>query len=307
MTETTTPIFEAHDDLRHRVPEGQRMRDSLFWELIMPEEEVGLQVYLYATERGKAGFNIAFWGAHGETIDFRHGEIGPEADFDDFRFEGLHLTQPEFQRTATLTYESDAIKLAYDFTAVHEAFSYHQNPDGLPAWMATNRYEQCGQVKGFVEVAGRRIEFDRIGHRDHSWGVRDWAFPHHWKWFIAYNDEGRSVNGWIHVAQGEIGCAGYVRDGAETVPVAEIRSRATYDDDMVQTGLEADLLDVTGRTTHVSFESFGAVKLPTPGKVPTLITEAACRATIDGVPAAAQFETHWPQEYLDHLKASLKR
>ena len=40
------------DDLRHRPVAGERTRDSLFWELIMPEEELGVQVYLYLTGSG---------------------------------------------------------------------------------------------------------------------------------------------------------------------------------------------------------------------------------------------------------------
>jgi len=31
------------------------------------------------------------------------------------------------------------------------------------------------------------------------------------------------------------------------------------------------------------------------------IIEAACRATIDGEAGGGQFETHWPQRYIDHL------
>ena len=45
------------------------------------------------------------------------------------------------------------------------------------------------QIRNGLEVAGRRIEWDRrMGHRDHSWGNRDWGVPHHWKWFVAYTD-----------------------------------------------------------------------------------------------------------------------
>jgi hypothetical protein len=35
------------------------MRDSLFWELIMPEERLGMQIYLYLTDRGRTGYNVS--------------------------------------------------------------------------------------------------------------------------------------------------------------------------------------------------------------------------------------------------------
>jgi len=47
------PGFGPGDDRRHRPEPGGRMRDSLFWELIMPEEQLGMQIYLYLTDRGQ--------------------------------------------------------------------------------------------------------------------------------------------------------------------------------------------------------------------------------------------------------------
>jgi hypothetical protein len=49
----------------------------------------------------------------------------------------------------------------------------------------------------------------------------------------------------------------------------------------------------------MEMERFGIVKLPTGGRLATMIMEAACHATIDGIAAAGQFETQWSQDYLD--------
>ena len=48
-----TAILDTRDDLRHRAPDGERMRDSLFWNLIVPEDELGLQVYTFVNHRGR--------------------------------------------------------------------------------------------------------------------------------------------------------------------------------------------------------------------------------------------------------------
>jgi hypothetical protein len=37
-----------------------------------------------------------------------------------------------------------------------------------------------------------------------------------------------------------------------------------------------------------------------------MIMESACFATIDGIAAAGQFETQWPQNYLDRVVESNK-
>jgi hypothetical protein len=303
---TAPSVFAEHDDLRHRVPEGRRMRDSLFWNLIVPEEELALQVYLFVNHRGRTGYNVCVWGAGGAAVVEQHmGEVGPEADFDDWDHAGLRLRQPEVRRTAELRYESERIALEYRFEALHEAFSYRQNPGGLPGWFAQNRFEQAGRVEGVLEVDGRRIEFDRIAHRDHSWGPRNWGFPQHWKWLLAHTPSGRALNGFVWIAAGEWGFNGYVlRDGRPVAIDTFTRQDAVYDDDMDQRRLDAEILDVGGGTTRLTLDSFGVVRMPHDDRFGTVIMEAGCRATIDGEEGGGQFETHWPMRYLEHLSAA---
>jgi hypothetical protein len=301
--------YQADDDLRHRSVGGGRTRDSLFWEMILPEEQIGFQAYLYLTSDGKAGFNVIIWGRERKplVLDLVQGEIVDEMDFDDFAFQSIKLIQPANGKTATLFYASENIKLEYRFTGIHDPFSYRQNPDGLPNWFAVNRLEQSGWVKGYLEFAGRRIELDRIGHRDHSWGMRKWGAPHHWKWLVAYTpDAARIVNAWIWLAKGEWGVGGYVVRDGELVPISHVKQRAAYDDDMSQRSIEVRITDIRGEACLLRMERFGIVRLPTGGRQATMIMEAACFATIDGMAAAGQFETQWPQDYLDRIVGSNK-
>lgn len=297
------PGFLPGDDLRHRPEPGGRMRDSLFWELIMPDEQLGMQIYLYLTHRGRTGYNVVVWGPDERplVLELANGEIPDEMDLDDFEFEGLTVKQPELRRTAQVAFQRGDIEIEYNFTGIHDAFSFRQNPDGLPSWFAANRLEQTGHVTGHLRIGDRRIEWDRKGHRDHSWGTRNWGVPHHWKWIVAYTESGRAVNGWIWIAKGEWGFAGYVVADGVTIPVSHIEAKAEYEPDMSQRGLDAVFVDITGGRTHVVLERFGLFRLPTNDKMATVISEAACHATIDGEAGAGQFETHWPADYLKHL------
>jgi hypothetical protein len=305
---TQSTVFQDHDDLRHRVPPGQRMRDSLFWNLIVPEEELAMQVYLFVNHHGKTGYNVVVWGRDGALALEQHmGRVGPEADFDDWNHAGLSLRQPEVRRTAEVRYTSDKVKLEYDFEALHDAFSYRQNPGGLPEWFAQNRFEQAGRIKGVLEVAGRTVEFDRIAHRDHSWGPRNWGYPHHWKWLLAHTPSGRALNGFVWIAEGEWGFNGYVLRDGEPVAIDHFaRQDATYDDDMNHERLEAEIVDVEGQTTELVLDCFGLVRMPHDDPFGTIIMEAGCRATIDGEEGGGQFETHWPIHYIEHLSAAKK-
>jgi hypothetical protein len=299
-------VFADTDDLRHRAPEGQRMRDSLFWNLIVPEEQLAMQVYLFVNHRGRSGYNVCVWGGDMEPVVEQHlGQVGPEADFDDWEDAGLRLRQPVVRRSAELGYDSDRIHLEYDFVALHDAFSYRQNPGGLPSWFAQNRFEQAGRIEGVLEVAGRRIEFERIAHRDHSWGPRNWGYPQHWKWLLAHTPSGRALNGFVWIAEGEWGFNGYVlRDGVPVAIDRFTRQHAQYDDRMDHTSLDAEIVDVQGATTTLTLSSFGMVRMPHDDPFGTIIMEAGCRSTIDGEEGGGQFETHWPVHYLEHLAAA---
>jgi hypothetical protein len=298
--------IDPRDDLRHRPAPGQRMRDSLFWEVVAPEEQIGMQVYLYLTDRGRAGYNVVVWGPGAEplVLHLGSGQIPDSADLEHLEFEALSLRQYEPLHACTLAYRRDDVAIELDFRGIHDAFSYHDNPDGLPPWFAENRMEQTGHVRGSIQMGGRRIELDRIGHRDHSWGVRDWGVPQHWKWFVAYTPGGVAVNGWIWIARGEWGFGGYIcRDGV-AIPVRTIDHHADYDDRMRQRHLSATLIDVDGGRTNLTLDAFGLVELPTHDPLETVIREAACRATIDGEHGAGQFETHWVGSYLQYLAES---
>ena len=301
-----SPVFTDADDLRHRPAPGQRMRDSLFWNLIVEEASLAMQVYVFVNHRGRSGYNVCVWGGDREPIVEQHlGQVGPDADFDDWDDAGLTLRQPEVRRRARLGYDSDRIHLDYDFQALHDAFSYRQNPGGLPGWFAENRFEQAGRVTGTLTVDGVTTAFDHVAHRDHSWGPRNWGYPHHWKWLLAHTPSGRALNGFIWIAEGEWGFNGYVlRDGRPVAIDAFTRQAARYDERMDQTRLDAEIRDVEGQTTTLVLESFGVVRMGHGDEADTTIIEAGCRAEIDGEPGGGQFETHWPVRYLEHLAAA---
>ena len=96
MSGTTTFVIEP-------APAGERVI-PLFWEMIMPDERLGFQAYLYLSGNGKAGFNVAVWGPDpsGQALDLVQAEVPVGMDLDAFSLEGHHAEQPELRRTARI-------------------------------------------------------------------------------------------------------------------------------------------------------------------------------------------------------------
>jgi hypothetical protein len=298
----TGPITSA-DDLRHRAAAGVKTRDSLFWNLVLPDEEVAVQIYVWVNGRGVAGRQIAVYAPEAAPNIVRNTydvDLGPDTDFDNWECDGLTIRLSEPLRTAEITFDDDDVSLRYRFTARHRPFSYRENPAGCPPWMATDRFEQSGRATGVLRVRGRTIPFaDVWAHRDHSWGRRNWNTVHHWKWLVAAVPSGTELNAMFHVARGEPGLNGYVLRGTEPVALIDGRCRASYDADMAQLRLEAELIDAAGGTTQLEMDRYAIFHLPFGSD--SLLSEAACRVRIDGEEGVGQFETLWPRTYVQRL------
>lgn len=297
------PTLTADDDRRHRPAPGEKGRDSLYFNLVLPEHDLGVFVYTWVDHAGTAGRLVTTWTPDGEPhlFDIAHGVPMGDADFGDWHLEGLHLRHVDPLRRAEITFSSEEIELDYRFEGTHEAFDYARNRAGSPSWMATNRYEQSGRVTGRVRVHGHDLALDDApAHRDHSWGRRNWRVPQHWKWVVAETDAGHGLNLFWWIARGEVGVNGYVlRDGVP-VGIVDAAPRATYRDDMTSDALRVTVTDEGGGATELVMERFAHIEMPV-GRSTTL-HEAACRTWIDGVPGVGQVETQWPAAYVEALR-----
>ena len=100
--------------------------------------------------------------------------------FDDFRVGGTHLRHQPNPAIAELTFSSIA-NVEYRFEAPHPAYAYSSHPESSPKFIADDRLEQSGRIRGEISIRCReRIRFDGMGHRDHSWGARHWGIAQHW-------------------------------------------------------------------------------------------------------------------------------
>jgi len=298
-------VVSLSDDLRHSPPEGGRMRDSLFWQVSLPDEGLCMQAYFYCTGSGKAGYNMCLWGTDLEkpVLHFHQGDVGTETDFSDLTFNNLKIRLYPDDARSSLRYAHKNFELHLDFTGLHDGFSYHANNEGLPEWFAVNRIEQSGLLSGHIQIGERRVSLDgRIGHRDHSWGLRDWRMPVHWKWLSAYTPGAETaLNLWIWQAKGEQGIAGYIAKDGVVHPVTSITEKTSYDEKMIHQKGVFDISYGEGQTTRLELTYFSHIQFAATPQNPNVITEVGCAALIDGVAGAGQYETQWFAPYYEQL------
>lgn len=294
------------DDLRHpqeiSAPHG---RESLFHNLLLPEHGLFVFVYTWVDAEDRAGYMFGVTGDDDERRLF-HADDGVAIgarDFDDWSIGGLRLRHVDPLRTVELAFEGpDGPVFEATFTALHEPFSYRDNADGCPSFVATDRFEQAGRMRGWLLVDGERLSFDTTAHRDHSWGQRDWTAIQDWKWVSAQSDD-VALNLFVMRALGDTTNHGYVaRDGTVT-PVVHVDVRVTYDERWWQTGCSLVATGADGVETTLTAERFALLSFEAGGVA--RLNEAACTGTVDGAPALVHVECGWPSAYAEARRTAV--
>jgi hypothetical protein len=245
---------------------------------------------------------IAVFGQDDERLVFHRAEgvpMSPDDDFTDWTVGPLTVRHGDPHKTAHVGFSHEGTSLDYSFQAINPPFSYHDNADGCPAFLADDRLEQCGLVQGRLVVGDRTIDFDTTGHRDHSWGTRDWLAFHHYKWVNVQAGPDIAVNFMHGLAMDRQYQLGYVyRDGQQS-PVAAIEAQVQRDDDRyAYTAARFVVTDEQGRVTEIETgDRTSLIIWPAGGLVSR---DGASRCTVAGQPGIVHVEEGWVPEFVEH-------
>lgn len=297
----------ASDDLRHDLEPGPYARESLLIDARLGGQW-SLSVYTWVDGGGSAGYSLSVFGpAAGERAVFAAVDgvaVARSADFDDWRVGSLHLRVLEPLHTAQLSVRDADLQLELDFSAVHPAYSYakaHTDPYlACPPFLATDRFEQAGRVSGTLTMHGRSYAFDGLGHRDHSWGQRDWEMIQHYRWVEAQAGD-IALNVLTMQAQGRAWTMGYVAKAGILAPLESARVDVGFDDRWVQDRVELTLLDRLSRETTVHTSRYGRHETPVGRN--TKLVDTAVTVAVEGFTGTGYVDLSWPRDYLRHLRA----
>ena len=299
---TKFSVNPQHDS-RHQLRDDPTARESLVFMLQLPEHDIAAFVYTWVNGQNKAGAALCVYGpAVGPEPIFEAVDgIAVPADqgFDRWRVGNVQVVHGAALQTADVSYVNDRVNLQYHFEASHPAYNYGCHAGGCPPWLADDRFEQSGRVSGVLRVDGKEIPFDTMGHRDHSWGTRDWGVAQHWKWLEAQAGPTSAVHFFEMEALGRHYLRGYVQRDGITAEVSSVEVTYQHDAMLLHTEIDATVTDELGRVTRVHGKTFALFEF----KVSPLATlnEASMVVEIDGVKGVGHVEMCWPKAYLDYL------
>jgi hypothetical protein len=271
----------------------------------LPEHGIAFFTYTWVNSAGEAGAAIAIFGpgVGAEPIQVKLADrpVSPDMDFSDWRIDDFSMKQDLKFGHAEVRWTSPEATIDYAFDGFHPPYAYSANAEGCPTYCADDRIEQSGRAYGTLTIGDRVIEFDTTGHRDHSWGTRDWLAFQNYRWFQGQAGTDCSVHFWhLHVL-GSTKLLGYVFKDGLMAEVTDLDFTWQHDTDFLQTRLDATLTDEAGRTTTLAVDFYAHYPLiPHPDLV---LMEAAGTTLIDGREGNGWMEVAWPKAYLDHIRS----
>lgn len=299
-----TRVFRPEDDLLHdeHSATGPSARESLLITAPIPQEQLLLFVYSWregGTNWGRFVFVAGPDMAKPEFLSVAGEGVYSGDDLRDFEVSGLRWRQPVPLQVAEVDYADGECELSLKFEGLHPPFSWHDAPTGCPAWVAADRYEQSGRTSGRLRLRGREVQIDGVGHRDHSWGNRDWNYFQHWKWINAASHDGtRSLHCMVMIVQGETTVLGYTNRDGVVSPIVSGLVKAELDQDMVQRALTGVVHDEAGLEMRIEAQFAAGYAMPIHH---LQLNEVGMSAVLDGKPATAHVEFGWPADYVRGL------
>ncbi|NHI92225.1 MAG: hypothetical protein EAX96_06945 [Candidatus Lokiarchaeota archaeon] len=94
----------------------------------------------------------------------------------------------------------------------------------IPNILVQEHYEQSGTVKGTIKMKdGSLREINGFGHRDHSWGVRDWIYIDNWYWTSVQFEDGKmALNCWLNLIGGKKYMHGFISIKNKNIAIKNI-------------------------------------------------------------------------------------
>lgn len=305
LTRDELTVAAEHDGRHSLDPAKPLDRESIPILVHLPEEGIAFFSYTWVNNKSEAGAALAFFGpALGDeqiTVGFPDRKVSEDMDFSNWEIEGFRMSNDLEFGTAKVEFKNDEVELDFTFEGSHPPYAYSSHKDGCPAYCADDRIEQSGRAVGKLVLRGKTYEFDTTGHRDHSWGTRDWKAFQHYRWFQGQAGPDVSIHFWHLDALGTVSLFGYVFKDGVMAEVVDLDFDLEKFENFRQKRIVATLTDDAGRTTEIEADFYAhGTLIPSPD---VTLNESAARMIVDGKEGVGWMEHAWQTDYLAHIQS----
>ncbi|MHA1144539.1 MAG: DUF7064 domain-containing protein [Candidatus Helarchaeota archaeon] len=148
-------------------------------------------------------------------------------------------------------------ELKYEWMARFPVYVYPSGGWNVPDILDQRHYEQSGIVKGTITLRNNESRpVNGLGHRDHSWGVRNWAHIKEWVWISAQFPDW-AMNCWLNTIRGKQYLHGFISKASGNTSIVKAKIDTDYSSKGVPTNSRFELEDSNGNpvkfTTSLKF------------------------------------------------------
>lgn len=169
-----------------------------------------------------------------------------------------------------LQYRSKKCSFDILFRPINEYYCYANEGDKKSAGnferLFSQHIEQAGLFEGYIILNGKQMSFGPSpGHRDHSWGIRDWSSIDNYWLFSCTLDKENAFNLWKGFARGKSFHDGYIFDSGKNLEIISSEIKGQYADDLSEPrGCELWFEDEEGGRHEVRCKVICSVPIPMP-------------------------------------------
>ncbi len=226
MSSEVRPSDESH----HEPTAALDWKESYYFQLYDPKVKLAALFYISAYPNiPKRDFLVAFLVDGDTDIYFN---VKPSGGRIDSLYDGRLRFQLIKPNQHWKIFFDDGQKYAkLNFTARFPPFAYDPNQAYKKGVVEQEHYEQACHVNGIIRLAKEtQYEINCYGHRDHSWGLRDYGAIDEWVWVAAQFPW--CTIGLIKLKIGnKVETAGFMSTDAKTTRISDIRVKTIYEKD----------------------------------------------------------------------------
>jgi hypothetical protein len=276
-------------------------RESYYFNMTDPQNDISMitTIGLLPNKKRSTGFLLLIKGG-------RPVLLKPLISLTKPRFRGYEFRIGELRYSIhgiewRLRYKDKRLKLDIRFVPLNRIYPYRKGDE--EEWIferiGAQHYEQFGKYTGTITLNGEEFEIGPcFGHRDHSWGIRDWSSVDRYSLHCcAFSDE-LAFNLWEGSIGGSNFFKGFVFDGEKNHDITEKKVRTEFGSngrEPVRSFIA--IKDDRNRKFEIECSSVVSVPFPPPG---SLVYEGVGRMTCNGNTGYGlqEYLWHFPSKFL---------